>query len=188
MPFLPINESKATEFRERLSKTMFRDPEFFVQVYNNGMINPKHDDVVNIVAEMSELYRDIRKKNNQIYFVDVDEVLLDETVRALDTWTIFVKLKSAVSHLVSTGELSNDENIFFVDSDPGYLHVENEAGELSRLNTEKLFRNHEDSHTLRKVCNIGHRREDGSIRTTNAEIQNVDTSFIGRIHNEIPRR
>lgn len=188
MPFLPISEAKAAEFRDRLSKTMFRDPEFFVQVYNNGMINPKHDDVVGIVTEMSEIFRDIRKKGNQIHFIDVDEVLLEETLRALDVWGTFVKMKSALNHLVENDELGSDDDVFFVESDPGYAHVVDESGEIVKLATEKLFRNHEDIHTIRKVCGVGHRREDGSVRIKNNEIQAVDTSFIGQIHGLIPRR
>lgn len=188
---MPIDAAKAQELNERLSQEIFRSVKDFVTFYNSGLISKKHDTVKAIAHEITETFKDVREKNGQLTFISEEEILLEETLKALAPWTIIVKVKREVENALENKTITEKDTIVLDENGMMFYSVQKENGEeeLKYVSNEKLFAKNDNidlliSYSKRHNEETFNHYEGYAFNTT--DITNIDTSFIEKIHNLIP--
>lgn len=142
--FMPIQQDKADALNERLSKTVFKNYNQFVEAYNEGFINVKNDKVVELVQNITEIFKNVTHENGKLVFISENEVLLSEILVGLGPWTSIIKVKRELNNLIEADELNEDETIVFTSNGIGFIYAEKtkEDGSkvFAKVGTEKHFK------------------------------------------------
>lgn len=136
--FISYDAQAANNLNEKLSRTIFRNVEEFVKVYNSGLINKKYDQVVKIVNEITYVYKNVKEVNGHFVFTSEQEVQLEELAQVIAEWTILVKIKREVTQLIERGEITENDSIFFSDEASGYVLTQNEEGDLVKTGKDRV--------------------------------------------------
>lgn len=192
--FMSVSDAKVQELSERLSRTMFKNPEFFVNMYNSGLINKKHEDVSQIAAEMVATFKNIREQNRTLIFLSRQEVFLNEIVETLEDRSVEVHVKREIDSLLSNGSVKNESVIAFSKESIGHVFVasSNEEGgiTLTNVSTNRAFTRSEQIQPLyERVSSVKNdeqaRKEVFFFRVS--DLTGIDVSWIDRMHELLPR-
>ena len=152
--FIPVDRQRAEALEEALSQQIFRSVSDFVQLYNSGLISKKHEDVVKIVKEITETFRDIKEKNNRLIIISKQEVALEESLRTLQLWEAIVKAKRETQDSLSQKTIQENQELLLDDSGHLYkLTTDPETEEITAtaITSEKLFTRKDDHKDIAKT-------------------------------------
>lgn len=134
--FMPVNEQKAAQLNERLGRTMFKTPGDFINIYNSGLVNKKHKDVIAFAKEIIETFKNVKEQNGRLTFITQQEIYLEEILNELHEWKSVVKIKRELRGLLSDETLGNDDVIAFTGTSGIYKP---EGDELTKISSQRLF-------------------------------------------------
>lgn len=191
--FIPVDQRRAEALEEKLSGQIFRSVSDFVQFYNSGLISKKHEDVVKIVKDITETFRDIKEKNNRLIVISKQEVALEESLRTLQLWEAVVKAKRETIDSISQKTINENNEVLLDDSGHLYrVEINSETGETTAtaITSEKLFTRKDDVSDIAQIIN--------SEASFNNDLQGylipvrniveINDEFILQIKNLIPNR
>lgn len=191
--FIPVDQRRAEALEEELSGQIFRSVSDFVQFYNSGLISKKHEDVVKIVKDITETFRDIKEKNNRLIVISKQEVALEESLRTLQLWEAVVKAKRETIDSISQKAINENNEVLLDDSGHLYrVEINSETGETTAtaITSEKLFTRKDDVSDIAQIIN--------SEASFNNDLQGylipvrniveINDEFILQIKNLIPNR
>lgn len=181
---MPIDDNQSQNLVNRLSQTIFKSPEDFVNYYNSGLINKRHEDVTSIVNELVTTYRNVKEQGGKILFISKNEIYLNELLTTLSDWEPVIKIKRDVRTLINEGVITEDSVIVFPTEHVGHFVEENSD---ERLNNERLFTKYE---TIQSIYGkVSSYRNDGGVEDVKFIVKDftrIDDSFIERIHQMLP--
>lgn len=134
--FIPANQELASNFVNKLSNTLFRDPEVFIEMFNTGLINRKNSDVVAIADELLTVFKGIERKGDKITFLDQGEVAVEDLFIKIEAYKVALQMKRVLSAGVAAGELQLENEIYF-DGKGGVLLVDGNSS-VSKEKVAKL--------------------------------------------------
>ena len=191
--FIPVDRQRAEALEQALSQQIFRSVSDFVQFYNSGLISRKHEDVVKIVKEITETFRDIKEKNNRLIIISKQEVALEESLQTLQLWEAIVKAKREAKEALTQRTIAENEELL-LDSSGHLYRLENnpETGEITAdaITSEKLFTRKDDlekiARTIAPESVLNNDLEGYVIPVRN--IVEINDEFILQIKELIPNR
>lgn len=191
--FIPVDRQRAEALEQALSQQIFRSVSDFVQFYNSGLISRKHEDVVKIVKEITETFRDIKEKNNRLIIISKQEVALEESLQTLQLWEAIVKAKREAKEALTQRTIAENEELL-LDSSGHLYRLENnpETGEITAdaITSEKLFTRKDDlekiARTIAPESVLNNDLEGYVIPVKN--IVEINDEFILQIKELIPNR
>lgn len=191
--FIPVDQRRAEALEEKLSGQIFRSVSDFVQFYNSGLISKKHEDVVKIVKDITETFRDIKEKNNRLIVISKQEVALEESLRTLQLWEAVVKAKRETIDSISQKTINENNEVLLDDSGHLYrVEINSETGETTAtaITSEKLFTRKDDVSDIAQIINpeasFNNDLQGYLIPVRN--IVEINDEFILQIKNLIPNR
>lgn len=138
--FMPADSQAAAELDARLANTIFRSAEDFVKFYNSGLISHRHDDVQNVVDELTRVYRNVKEKGGKLTFVSREEVALRELTRKLELAGLALGVKNEVVRLLADEVLENGDALFYLSNEfNGQVCLVNEEHEVAPQSKAKAF-------------------------------------------------
>lgn len=189
--FIPVDKNRAEALEEALSHQIFRSVSDFVEFYNSGLISRKHDDVVKIVKEITETFRDIKEKNNRLIVISNQEVALEESLRKLHLWESVVKAKRETREALSQKTINENTELLFDGS--GHLHTVKtnpESGEVvaSAVSNERIFTKKDELTDIVSIINpeLPYNEELEGYLIPARDILTLNDEFILQIKNLIP--
>lgn len=183
--FMPVDDARAQNLTERLAKSMFRSPETFIEFYNTGLINKKHGDVTAWVKEIAETYRNVEERGGKLIFITQQEIYVEELRKALAPWSVIVRVKRDITHLLADETLTPDDVIIFSPDQKGFIMKE-EDGELLKVSNEKLYSSHDEIEAVHKVHSSLGRSEEGHLLFRVSDFTRLDDSFITKMRELLP--
>lgn len=184
--FMPTDETKAQELTNRLSQTIFRSPEDFINFYNTGIINRKHADVTALVKEIVEVYRNVEERGGQLIFISKQEIYIDELLRTLSPWAVIVRVKRDVTQLLADETLSQDDAVVFSPEVRGFILHQTEDGKLEKVNSEKLYSSHDEIKKIHDLYSTLGESAKGDLLFRVSDFTELDDSFISEMHKLLP--
>lgn len=134
--FMANDEAAVQALEEKLSKTLYRTADVFVEHFNAGTINRKHPDNVALATELTQTYRNLKEKNGQLIFIPQDEVILGEVLADLGPLLDALRLKRLLQDAVDSESLS-PEDVFFLSPDKGNGTPLREEGDSLEVITDR---------------------------------------------------
>lgn len=145
---MPKNNDSAVILDEKLSETLFGSSADFVKHYNSGLINKQAEEVVGILNEVLETYKNVKLQGKTIVFVSQSQIELNEVFNEVSKWNFWYRIWETVSELVSDGTLNDNDLVGFANPSTGSLmKVENEDGQdvFVNVSNERLYRSSEEN-------------------------------------------
>lgn len=184
--FMPTDTGRAEALEERLSKTIFRSVSDFLSFYNSGLINRKFDEVKDLAQEITETFKNVKEKSNNLVFISQEEVYLDELLAGLKPWEIIVKAKREVKDAIVEGKIENESLLVLTES--GTLSIVKDDGKIESLGGEKLFNKNDTIGPLLAISSYGtdfSSEHDGFLFQA-SDLAELDTTFIHRLKENMP--
>lgn len=170
--FIPVDRERAEAFVERLSNTLFRDPETFIEMFNTGLINRKNSEVVEISDELLTVFKGIERKGDKITFLDQGEIAVDDLFVKLEAYQIALQLKRIFANAVKNGELELHTE-FYLDGKGNALDVSSEDNKS--ISKERIAKISNDGYAaLAKILNLTEFGPEVIVRVEN--FVNIDAS------------
>lgn len=191
--FIPVDQRKAEALEEALSQQIFRSVADFVEFYNSGLISRKHEDVVKIVKEITETFRDIKEKNNRLIIISKQEVALEGSLRTLQLWETVVKAKRETEDALSQKTINENTQLLFDES--GHLHTletdpDTEEIVATAITNERVLTRKDELPEIVRIINpeISYSPDLKGYLIPARDILKINDEFILQIHNLIPAR
>lgn len=140
--FMPVNEEAARSLQERLARTMFKSPQDFLNFYNSGLINKRHEDVKAFADDLTTTFKNVKEKGGALVFITQEEVYLEEILQDLQEWAGLVRLKREVASLLQEEEVAEKDAVYLNASQAGLFRDDlNEEGKrvTLKLSNERFF-------------------------------------------------
>jgi hypothetical protein len=182
---MPVNNEDAQRLEDNLSRTIFKSSEDFVNYYNTGLINKRHEDVVNVANEIVTTYRNLRESSGKLVYISKQEIYLDELFDTLNDWSVILKVRDELKRLCSEETLNINSVIVFTTNKTGFFTEQNQD---APLNSSKLFAKYE------AIKNIYHKHstitlsEDVTEEYVTFQVNDflqLDDTVLERMHKEI---
>lgn len=191
--FIPVDQRRAEALEEELSGQIFRSVSDFVQFYNSGLISKKHEDVVKIVKDITETFRDIKEKNNRLIVISKQEVALEESLRTLQLWEAVVKAKRETIDSISQKTINENNEVLLDESGHLYrVEMNSETGETTAtaITSEKLFTRKDDVEEISQIIEpeIEFNNDLKGYLIPVRNILNINDEFVLQVKNLIPNR
>lgn len=186
--FLPHDDAKAEALVDRLSKTLFQSPATFVDLYNSGLINKRHKDVLALVKELKDTYRDVKDNSGRIIFISQEEIFIEEMLESLSLWAVVVKLKAELHALLQEETFTPDATMVFTPDHMGIICRLTEEEEVERAGQEKHFGTMAMAERLHsRFSSLPVLEEDDKLLYPFevSDIQKLDESFIERMRQQL---
>lgn len=188
--FIPTDSAKAEALNARLSSTVFKNYDHFVELYNSDLIAKKKPEVIQLVEEIENSFKNISHEGGKLIFISENEILLDEIFENLTPWITLVKIKREINNLVESNEVDLDieDNIVFRDQGIGFIHIvtqdEDGADALLKVGTEKhVSKNTELEEIFQNYSSYrNEERSDGLYFFKVEDFLLLDDGFIKEIH------
>lgn len=187
MDFIPINEERAQEFEDRLSKNLlYRSTDNFIAIYNNKLINRSNDEIDAVAKEVVEVYKNISLVNRQFIVKSKEEVIAEE-FEVLFPHIAFIATLKRIANDILRENYPEDTRLVFNEENKNVVMVYDPTSEETREyeGAERLRNANESIATnpfLQNAVNIEGFGEDG-IAFKALEVLQIDTSFIENIGN-----
>lgn len=187
MDFIPINEERAQEFEDRLSKNLlYRSTDNFIAIYNNKLINRSNDEIDAVAKEVVEVYKNISLVNRQFIVKSKEEVIAEE-FEVLFPHIAFIATLKRIANDILSENYPEDTRLVFNEENKNVVMVYDPTSEETREyeGAERLRSANESIATnpfLQNAVNIEGFGEDG-IAFKALEVLQIDTSFIENIGN-----
>lgn len=130
----PHDQQKHEELSQKLSQTIFRNPEDFIMAYNENWINKNNDEVKMISEEIVALYKNVDIKNRTFVFISGTEHMIEELLNDLSPWRSITKLKRMVKSTYDSSKHGRD--LYLSEGYVYYLSGE----DYVKLSNEKVYR------------------------------------------------
>ena len=184
--FIPRNQEEADAFNASLSATIFKSVRDFVDFYNSGLINRRNTDVVNILNQLTKIYRDVEEKNGSIVFLTKDEILLDEIMSIIEPWKTIVKVKRELAQAIDKKILSQDSVIAFVKGQSVIFYTtpgpEGNNEELAKLNSERIVKSDHEKIIFDMYSSLKERATADTYYFRVSDLLTLDSAFIENIY------
>lgn len=140
--YIPANQEAAEKVTSMLKKQrLFGDVDQFIQLYNEGIINVRKEEIKEIAKEISNSYLNVFIQRDKLYVKSSEETYVEKSLYVLNEWKIVAALKRIANDIVADGNPSDTKLIFFGDkTNSGYVYLEKEVDEFSELTREDLVR------------------------------------------------
>jgi len=184
---MPKNNDSAVILDEKLSETLFGSSADFVKHYNSGLINKQAEEVVGILNEVLETYKNVKLQGKTIVFVSQSQIELNEVFNEVSKWNFWYRIWETVSELVSDGTLNDNDLVGFANPSTGSLmKVENEDGQdvFVNVSNERLYRSSEEN-LLEMLAMDGSEDEYGAHVFRVSDVLGLNFDFIHSVHSAV---
>lgn len=184
--YIPVNEERALEFEEELSKSpLFRSTDNFIDIYNSGLINRNNDEIDSVAKEVTTVYKNIDLVNRKFIVKSKSETIAEEFEVLFPHIAFIATLKRIATDVIKDG-YPVDTKLVFVESDPNVVYVKDETSDKEITpyeGAERLRRANESIATnpfLHASINMEPYGDDG-IMMLAQDLMSMDVSFINDI-------
>lgn len=127
---IPHNPEKAAALEEKLSQSFYRSPREFIKVYNAGIVNRSNDDVRNILERILETYKGIEKRGNEITFLTVTEIAIEEILVAASAYRAVLQIKRILRDAIAEEHINEGSVVTVTKNGAVFVPGEESTEEL----------------------------------------------------------
>lgn len=185
--FIPVSDESAQKLNESLAATVFKTPAGFVEIYNSGIINKRHDSIQAVVENMVKTFKNVKERGGVFIFTSEQEVNLEEALEELRKWGPIVKLKRELSDLVANEDIGATEIIYFNEATAG-VFVDRESDTI-KLTSERFFASAselKEAYLKWSTVKNAEAEGKGNYPFRASDITSVDDAFINEVRALIP--